>query len=58
METLDADEETRAITSLENLERREILRALDLLGGNRSEAARQLGISRKTIDRKCAALGL
>ncbi|WP_418595687.1 sigma-54-dependent transcriptional regulator [Ponticoccus sp. (in: a-proteobacteria)] len=58
LETLDADEETRPITSLENLERREILRALDLLGGNRSEAARQLGISRKTIDRKCAAWGL
>jgi DNA-binding NtrC family response regulator len=24
-------------------------------GGNREEAARRLGISRKTIDRKCAS---
>ena len=29
-----------------------VLRAV---GGNRDEAARRLGISRKTIDRKCAA---
>ena len=46
------------IAPLEDVERREILRALDLVGGNRSEAARRLGVSRKTIDRKCAAWGL
>ena len=34
-----------------------LLRALDLTGGNRSEAARLLGVSRKSIDRKCAAWG-
>ncbi len=34
------------------------LRALELVGGNRTEAARRLGVSRKTIDRKCATWGL
>ena len=39
---------------LEDLERRHILAVLKETGGNREEAARRLGISRKTIDRKCA----
>ena len=46
------------IAPLEDVERREILRALELVGGNRTEAARRLGVSRKTIDRKCATWGL
>lgn len=46
------------IAPLEDMEKREILRALEALEGNRSEAARRLGVSRKTIDRKCAAWGL
>ncbi|OWY00051.1 sigma-54-dependent Fis family transcriptional regulator [Thioclava sp. F1Mire-8] len=46
------------IAPLEDMEKREILRALEALGGNRAEAARRLGVSRKTIDRKCAAWGL
>lgn len=46
------------ITPLEDMEKREILRALEALEGNRSEAARRLGVSRKTIDRKCASWGL
>ena len=41
--------------SLADVERRHILTVLREVGGNREEAARQLGISRKTIDRKCAA---
>ena len=41
--------------SLADVERRHILTVLRKVGGNREEAARQLGISRKTIDRKCAA---
>lgn len=41
--------------SLEQVERRHILAVLKQSGGNREEAARRLGISRKTIDRKCAA---
>ncbi|WP_422368186.1 sigma-54-dependent transcriptional regulator [Pelagibius sp.] len=40
--------------SLASVERRHILAVLQSVGGNREEAARQLGISRKTIDRKCA----
>ncbi|MGI3165019.1 sigma-54-dependent transcriptional regulator [Pseudooceanicola sp. 200-1SW] len=57
LETLDppvADE----IAPLDEVERRQILTALDAVGGNRTEAARRLGVSRKTIDRKCAAWGL
>ncbi|MBR9763082.1 MAG: sigma-54-dependent Fis family transcriptional regulator [Rhodobacteraceae bacterium] len=46
------------IAPLDETEKREILRALEALNGNRSEAARRLGISRKTIDRKCTAWGL
>src|SRR5262249_43812871 len=40
--------------SLAELERRHIFAVLRETGGNRDEAARRLGISRKTIDRKCA----
>lgn len=39
--------------SLDEMERRHILGVLRDAGGNREEAARRLGISRKTIDRKC-----
>ena len=46
------------IEPLDDVERREILAALEATGGNRAEAARRLGVSRKTIDRKCAAWGL
>ncbi|MFC4214862.1 sigma-54-dependent transcriptional regulator [Pseudophaeobacter arcticus] len=46
------------IATLEDMEKREILHALEALDGNRSEAARRLGVSRKTIDRKCAAWGV
>ena len=38
--------------SLAEIERRHILAVLKETGGNRDEAARRLGISRKTIDRK------
>ena len=40
--------------TLDDVERRHILAVLEETGGNRDEAARRLGISRKTIDRKCA----
>ena len=40
--------------TLEEIERRHILSVLEETGGNRDEAARRLGISRKTIDRKFA----
>lgn len=49
---------TRQIEPLDQVERREILRALEAVNGNRTKAALRLGVSRKTIDRKCAAWGL
>lgn len=39
--------------SLAEMERRHILSVLRETGGNRDETARKLGVSRKTIDRKC-----
>ncbi len=41
--------------SLAEVERRHILSMLRETSGDREEAARRLGISRKTIDRKCAS---
>lgn len=41
--------------SLADVERRHILSTLRETNGDREEAARRLGISRKTIDRKCAS---
>ncbi len=43
-----------AVDSLQLVEKRHILTVLDACEGNRAEAARRLGVSRKTIDRKCA----
>ena len=42
---------------LEAVEKRHILATLQACHGNKSEAARRLGISRKTLDRKCSAWG-
>ncbi|MBD1549437.1 sigma-54-dependent transcriptional regulator [Roseibium aggregatum] len=47
--------ETADSETLEDVEKRHILIVLDQSGGNRAEAARRLGIARKTIDRKLAA---
>ncbi|WP_068114590.1 sigma-54-dependent transcriptional regulator [Tropicimonas marinistellae] len=44
-----------AIENLDLVTKRHILHVLDLCEGNRSEAARRLGVSRKTIDRKLAS---
>lgn len=41
-------------SSLAEVERRHVLSVLQTVDGNREEAARLLGISRKTIDRRCA----
>jgi DNA-binding NtrC family response regulator len=48
------DGQSAPADSLAELERRHILGVLKEVNGNREEAARRLGISRKTIDRKCA----
>ena len=47
-----------AIETLALVEQRHIMAVLDACGGNRAEAARRLGVARKTIDRKCAAWGI
>jgi DNA-binding NtrC family response regulator len=46
------------VEDLAAVERRHILSVLDACGGNRAEAARRLGVARKTIDRKCQSWGL
>ena len=51
---LDAADED----SLAAIERRHILGVLEICKGNKSEAARRLGVSRKTLERKCAAWGV
>lgn len=49
------EEASAATDSLVEMERRHILSVLREAGGNREEAARRLGVSRKTIDRKCVS---
>lgn len=41
--------------ALKEVEQTHMLAVLASVGGNRAEAARRLGVSRKTLDRKCAA---
>jgi DNA-binding NtrC family response regulator len=50
-----AESPEAAPDSLAETERRHIVAVLKETGGNRDEAARRLGISRKTIDRKRAS---
>ena len=50
----DGDDD-RGGQSLAEVERRHILSVLREVKGDREEAARRLGISRKTIDRKCVS---
>lgn len=44
--------------SLAAVEQRHILSVLESCDGNRAEAARKLGVARKTIDRKCQSWGV
>ena len=43
--------------SLDDIEKRHILATLDACRGNKTLAAQQLGVSRKTLDRRCAEWG-
>jgi two-component system, NtrC family, response regulator HydG len=45
-------------TSLDEVERKTILKTLDLTKGNKSKAARLLGITRRTLHKKLKAYGL
>jgi two-component system, NtrC family, response regulator AtoC len=50
--------EVEGLTSDETVERDRIVRALEQCGGNQSRAAKQLGMSRRTLVRKIAQLQL
>ncbi len=52
------DSAPAAATSLAELEKEQILSALDLCGGNKSKAAERLGISRRTLHRKLNEWGM
>jgi two-component system response regulator AtoC len=52
------DDNTSAAPSLESIEREAIRRALTRTGGNRTRAATELGVSRKTIINKIKIYGL
>ena len=53
-EAQDFNDETDVLL-LEAVEKRHILKVLDMEGGNKSAAARVLGVSRKTLERKVQA---
>ncbi|HPH66837.1 MAG TPA: sigma-54 dependent transcriptional regulator [Kofleriaceae bacterium] len=46
------------VVTVEEVERRHILHVLDLMGGNRTEAAKALGLDRKTLYRKLLRYGV
>lgn len=52
---LDFSTNEQNASTLAAAEQRLIIETLEASGGNRAEAARRLGVSRKTIDRKCQA---
>jgi DNA-binding NtrC family response regulator len=56
--SLDVSEDSSDDVSLEAIEKRHILSILEQEGGNKSAAARVLGVSRKTLERKTQAWGI
>jgi two-component system response regulator HydG len=50
--------EVPAVSSLEALEKATILKTLEQTGGNKSEAARRLGITRRTLHQKLKKYGM
>ncbi|MEM1421034.1 MAG: helix-turn-helix domain-containing protein [Pseudomonadota bacterium] len=55
---LNAKSTPMGAETLAVVEQRHILGVLEACNGNRAEAARRLGVARKTIDRKCQSWGL
>jgi DNA-binding NtrC family response regulator len=53
-----ANEAAARDETLEAVEKRHILSVLSAMSGNKTEAARRLNISRKTLERKCAEWGM
>ncbi len=53
-EGIEGDSAMPIDDTLQSVERQHILRVLEECDGNHAEAARRLGVSRKTVDRKCA----
>ena len=45
-------------TDLQSLEKRHILAVLDSVGGDKTRAAQLLGVSRRTLERRCAEWGM
>ena len=56
-EPIDRAAEAEVSSSLEEIERSAILKTLESAGGNKSEAARRLGITRKTLHKKLKKYG-
>ncbi|HEX4916872.1 MAG TPA: sigma-54 dependent transcriptional regulator [Limnobacter sp.] len=54
-QAMDEEGQNHADESLEQIEKNHILKVLNACSGNKSEAARRLGVSRKTLERKCLA---
>lgn len=57
-DALGSNEAKFEFESLATIEKRHILAVLEACKGNRAEAARRLGVARKTIDRKCMSWGV
>ena len=62
--TLEANEQAKAQAergikqTLDQVEKAAILKTMEAVGGNKSEAARRLGITRKTLHKKLKHYGV
>ncbi len=58
LSVLESENQVEMIVPLEEVEKRAILNALSITGGNKSETARQLGITRRTLHQKLKKYGV